>query len=105
MLYEYRVHAIVVTDLAAESDLCSYMRMTEMFVEMSDHDRTALLVLAWFTRDAVADWPTAYAKATASYPTLDQTYQLGLGRYWLAGLNRWDEPPLRFEPGRWHSTI
>ncbi len=92
-------------DLAAERDLPSYMRMKEMFVELSDHERTVLLALAWFTRDAVADWPKAYAKATASYPTLDQMYQLGLGRNWLAGLNRWEESPSRFELGRWHSII
>ena len=92
-------------DLGAERDLPSYMRMKEMFLDLSDQERTALLALAWFTREEVADWPRAYANATDSYPTLDQVYQLGLGRNWLVGLIRWENPPSKFEPGRWHSII
>ena len=92
-------------DLAAETDLPSYVRMQEMFGELSDSERTALLALAWFTRDVIADWPKVYAKATESYGTLDELYQLGLGRDWLEGLNRWEEPPSKFEPGRWHGIV
>ena len=92
-------------ELGAERDLPSYVRMKEMFVELSDQERTALLALAWFTRDAIANWPKAYANATANYPTLDQAYQLRLGRNWLMGLNRWQNPPSKFEAGRWHSII
>ena len=92
-------------DLAAETDLPSYVRMQEMFVELSDPERTALLALAWFTRDVLADWPRVYAEAIDRYATLDQMYQLGLGRDWLAGLNRWEEPPSKFEPGRWHGIV
>ena len=83
----------------------SYVRMREMFVELSDPERTALLALAWFTGDVIADWPRVYADAIDRCATLDQMYQLGLGRDWLAGLNRWEEPPSKFEPGRWHGIV
>lgn len=46
--------------------MTAYVRMKEMFVEMSDHEQTPLLALALFTRDAVDAWPETYAKAIAS---------------------------------------
>lgn len=68
---------------------------------MSDSERTALLALAWFTRGVVADWPRVHGQAIAGYPTLDEAYQLGLGRDWMAGFARWEQGPQKFAPGRW----
>ena len=89
------------SDIGADRNLASYGRMKEMFTELSDSERTALLALAWFTRDVVADWPRVHGEAIASYPTLDEVYQLGLGRDWMAGFARWEQGPEKFAPGRW----
>ena len=92
------------TDIGADRTLGSYVRMKEMFTELSDRERTAFLALAWFTRDVVADWPRVHGQAMASYPTLDHVYQLGLGRDWMAGFERWEEAPSKFSPGRWYGV-
>ena len=89
------------SDISANRELASYVRMKEMFAELSDSERSALLALAWFTRDVVADWPRVHSQAIAGYPTLDEVYQLGQGRHWLAGLERWEQAPGKFTPGHW----
>ena len=91
-------------DIGEDRNLAGYGGMKEMFTQLSDSERTALLALAWFTRDVVADWPRVHAEAIASYPTLDEVYQLGLGRDWMAGLVRWEQGPERFVPGRWYGV-
>ena len=91
-------------EIGEDRNLASYERMKEIFTELSDSERTALLALAWFTRDVVADWPRVHGEAIASYPTLDEVYQLGLGRDWMAGFTRWEQRPEKFAPGRWYGV-
>ena len=98
---ERKPRARTLSDIGADRNLASYLRLKEMFAELSDSERTALLALAWFTRDVVADWPRVHGQAIAGYPTLDEAYQLGLGRDWMAGFARWEQGSQKFAPGRW----
>ena len=90
------------SELANHFDLPSYKRLEAMFEELVASERTALLALAWFTRDTVANWPRVYEQARASSATLDTCYQILNGEDWLAGLKRWEEKPRAFRTGRWH---
>ena len=81
-------------------ELPTYKRLEAMLGQLKDSERTALLALAWFTRDTVADWPTVYEHARASFATLDAAYQIGNGQDWLAGLARWEEKPTAFRVGK-----
>lgn len=78
-------------------ELPSYKKLEAMLKALKDSERATLLALAWFTRDTVADWPRVYAQARAT--NLDVSYEVGLGRDWLAGLQRWEEKPRAFSPG------
>ena len=35
-------------------------------------------------------------------PSLDEVYQIGLGNYWLPGLDRWESKPASFSAGQWY---
>ena len=83
-------------------ELPSYQRLEAMYWALRKEERVALLALAWFTRDPVADWPRTYQRARDSAPTLSPEYQLGNAQDWLAGLERWEEKPSAFQPGRWY---
>ena len=87
-------------ELGERFDLPSYGRMRVMFEALGENERMALLALAWFTRDVVANWPRAFEQAKTRFTTIDTDYQIGLGGDWLAGLNRWEEAPEKFSPGR-----
>ena len=89
------------SELAKHFDFPSYKRLEAMFEELEASERTALLALAWFTRDTVANWPRVYEQARAGSVTLGVRYQIGNGQDWLAGLERWEEQPRRFGIGRW----
>ena len=80
-------------------ELPSYARLKELFRDLNDEERTALLALGWFTRETVADWPKIYETAKQRVSTLGENYQIGLAHYWLAGLERWEEEPRRFRAG------
>ena len=92
------------SEFAIHLKLRSYRTLETMFGELQAGERAALLALAWFTRDSVADWPRVYARAKDSSPTLDPRYQIGNGADWLAGLQRWEERPKPFSAGRWYSV-
>ena len=47
-------------ELAGHHEVESYQRLVTMFAELDDDERAALLALAWFTQDIVADWPATY---------------------------------------------
>ena len=53
-------------------------------------------------REELADWPRIYEDVQGATSRLDDEYELGLGGYWLAGLNRWEEPPGPFGAGQWY---
>lgn len=83
--------------------LPSYQRVVELWRELTEEERVSLLALAWFTRGQMADWARTYRHAANSASTLDEHYHIGRGGdHWLAGLERWEEPPKPFEAGRWY---
>ena len=77
-------------------ELPSYARLENMFRELDNSERASLLALAWFARERIADWPRVFKRASKSVLTLSDNYQIGLAKYWLAGLNRWEEEPRPF---------
>ena len=77
-------------------ELPSYARLENMFRELDNSERASLLALAWFARERIADWPRVFKRASKSVLTLSDNYQVGLAKYWLAGLNRWEEEPRPF---------
>ena len=80
-------------------ELPSYARLEKLYRELTGDERTALLALAWYARETVGDWPRTYKRANRAMSTLDKGYQLGLGVYWLAGLERWETQPRPFSAG------
>lgn len=88
--------------MQSDYDLPSFNSLKKMFQQLTEHERTDLLALAWFTRDRIADWPAVYEYARTMIGTSDQNYQIGLARDWLAGFNRWEEKPRSFQPGKWY---
>ena len=89
-------------DISKDFELPSYKRLTEMYGELPEDERAALLALAWFGREiGVADWSHIYAQARDMVGPPDEGYDIGLGSYWLAGLDRWGKSPQPFEAGRW----
>ena len=89
-------------DISKDFELPSYKRLQEMYRKLTEEERASLLALAWFTRDAVADWPRVYAQAKKRVGPPDDGYDIGLGGDWLAGLDRWEKSPQPFEAGRWN---
>ena len=83
-------------------ELPSYARVKDIFRKLTEEERAALLALAWFARERVAaDWPKIYEDARHSALIDSEPYLIGLGRYWLTGLDRWEEKPRPFEIGRY----
>ena len=83
------------------SKLPQYKRVEEMFCELTEVERAALLALGWYARErGVADWPKIYERATNSVTIYDNGYEIGLGCYWLKGLNRWESKPQPFSAGQ-----
>ena len=89
-------------DAARDFDLASYARANGKLAALSDEERVALVALGWFARERIADWPRTYERAIKMTPTLDEVYQIGLGCYWLPGLDRWESKPAPFSAGQWH---
>ena len=87
--------------LVKRFELPSHKRLQEMFREMTEEERAALLALAWFGRESgVGDWPRNYARAKEMVGAPDDGYDIGLGSYWLAGLDRWEAEPRPFKAGQ-----
>ena len=87
-------------DLEEDFRLTSYVFLQDLFRELTGEERAALLALGWFAREQVADWPRIYERATKLEPTIDEDYQISYACYWLRGLERWEEKPKPFQPGR-----
>ena len=89
-------------ELTVHCELPGYKRLEALFEELDEDERAALLALAWFTRDRVADWPRVYEEAKRVAGTTNVDYQIGCAGEWLAGVRRWEEVPRPFEAGRWY---
>ena len=87
-------------DAAGDLELASYAHVKAKLAALSDEERAALVALGWFAREQIADWPRTYERAIEMTPTLDEVYQIGLGSYWLAGLDRWESKPAPFSAGQ-----
>jgi len=88
------------TKIGKAFELPTYKHLKKMYGKLTEDERAALLALAWFTRDTVADWPRVYAQAKERVGPPDDGYDIGLGGDWLAGLRRWEAGPRPFEAGR-----
>ena len=89
-------------DAARDFDLASYLHAKNKLAALSDEERAALVALGWFAREQIANWPRIYERAINMTPTLDEVYQIGLGCYWLSGLDRWESTPQPFSAGQWY---
>ena len=92
-------------DYAKAFELPSYARLKSMFRELNGKERAALLALGFYARERVADWPKIYERAVREEPTTDERYQISCACYWMDGLDRWEEKPQRFQPGRWRRLL
>ena len=89
-------------DAARDFELASYSHAKDKLAALSDEERAALVALGWFARERIANWPRIYERAIERTPTLDEVYQIGLGCYWLSGLDRWESTPQPFSAGQWY---
>ena len=89
-------------DIEEDFHLLSYDHLKDLFSQLTGKERAALLALAWYTREQVADWPQIYESATKQEPTCNIDYQIGCACDWLTGLNRWETKPEPFQAGQWH---
>lgn len=87
---------------ARDVELASYVRIKNKLAALSDQERASLVALAWFAREQIADWPRNYERAVDTTPALGEVYQIGLGSYWLPGLDRWESKPAPFSAGQWY---
>ena len=87
-------------DTERDYELASYAHVKEKLAARSDEERVALVALGWFGRERMADWPRTYEHATDMTPHLCDVYQIGLGGYWLLGLDRWESKPAPFSAGQ-----
>ena len=67
-------------EFAKHFELPSYKRLESMLWDLTESERAALLALAWFTRDTVANWPRVYERAKDAIAAMGAPYQLGNGR-------------------------
>lgn len=66
-----------------------YLRLRDMWRNLSREEQIALLALAWFTRHNVEDWPHDYQDAKKRFDTVEEHYHLGCAHEWLEGYRRW----------------
>ena len=90
------------SEAVRDFELASYKHVRGMLSALSDEERAAMLALGWFAREEIANWPRIYSRAIDLTPSYNDGYQISLGSYWLAGLDRWDAKPLPFEAGQWY---
>lgn len=89
-------------DFGAEEQLPSYRRLACMLGALNGEERVSLAALAHFARFRQANWPAAHQWAVDTIPTISDTYQLGLGCWWRAGMSRWESVPGAFSAGQMH---
>lgn len=67
-----------------------YLRLRDMWRNLSREEQIALLALAWFTRYTIEDWPRVYQDAKKRFDTVKEHYHLGCAHKWLEGYRRWN---------------
>ena len=97
-----RIRSFSAEEIQNDYDLPSFKKLKKMFQQLTEHERVDLLALAWFTRERTANWPAVYEYARTMISSAHDNYQIGLASCWLAGFNRWEEKPSRFQPGQWY---
>lgn len=75
----------------------TYEQLVIALTKLSEEERLDLMALAWFGRDEIQDWGFCY-KHARSMSHLDLRYQVGLGKHWLDGINKWEAKP-KLPPG------
>ena len=81
-------------------DTPAWLKLRELWRELSDDEKVSLVALSWFTRDSIGDWPASFkwAQEWGGYigdlKSADaENYCLGLASKWLQGYQRWEAPP------------
>ena len=87
-------------DIEKDFELPAFRHLKGMFRQLTVEERATLLALGWYARKSLANWPRIYQRAIECTPMLSEAYQIGYASYWIAGLDRWEEKPRPFEPGR-----
>ena len=89
------------SELIKRFELPSYKYIEEMFCELTETERAALLALGWYGDSlGVTEWPKTYERAIQYVATSNKNYQIGYGHRWLDGLKRWEMKPRHFDAGR-----
>lgn len=70
-------------------DAPEYHHLRDLWRDLKRDEKIALLALAWFTRDTVADWPQTYESAKSRFDGVEEHYHLGCAHEWLEGYRRW----------------
>ena len=70
----------------------SYGRLISEFERLTREERVDLAALAWFARRNGESWTSLHEHA-ARMINDDFHYEIGLGKDWLEGFQRWEEPP------------
>ena len=70
----------------------SYGRLISEFERLTREERVDLAALAWFARRNGESWTSLHEHAALMIND-DCHYEIGLGKDWLEGLQRWQEPP------------
>ena len=89
-------------DIGKDYELLSYGRLRELFQKLTEGERAALLALGWYARESVGDWPSICERAKDYASTSNDQYEISLGPYWRAGLDRWESRPGPFMAGQRH---
>ena len=98
---ERRIHFRPTSEFNMWFELRSYKRFKQMFCELTETERAALLALGWYGNNSgVADWPRIYERAIEYVVSSNIRYQIGYGHRWLDGLKRWETKPQLFDAGR-----
>lgn len=73
--------------------LDSYREIEIKLRKLTLEERMDLKALAWFGRDTRVDWPYCHEHARNTSVNRDYNYEIGLGNYWLTGLERYEDVP------------
>ena len=80
-----------------------YKKIVRQVENLTKDERLDLLALGWFGDNGLFDeWPRAWHHARTMDGFLDIRYCVWRGKYWLAGMNRWQEEPQKFQTGQWY---
>ena len=73
--------------------LASYERLLRMVGDLDVEKLRDLAALGWFGRERQSGWEHCHQHARDIISEASINYVCGLGRYWMKGWTRWEQPP------------